>query len=350
VRRASRAIDADIVHVRSYVHARIALVAAWPGMRRWWLLFDVRGFWADERVIADILPPNGLHYRVGKRCERWFFAEADAVVPSPRPRFPQIRRWLGERNVPVVVIPTCAEVDRYAAAEPSHDGPRAIWCGSIGSCYRFDLAVRLRGGTRPPVHRPHRPGRARSRPAWRHGCRRPSGGAPDLAVELRPGDVGICFLASSLANLARAPTRIAEHLAAGMVVALTPGIGDFDAIVDGHDLGVLVDEDSDAALARTAARALALASHPEIQVRARRLIPSMTALGVSRALPRAAARHAAAGIGFEARLRRRPVQLSEKGTEVPSGGSTGVPATLWRISRTRSEVPWSSPGFVDTLI
>ena len=53
LRRACRAERPDLVHVRSYVPAAIALLAAWPGRRRWKLLFDIRGFWADGRALGD---------------------------------------------------------------------------------------------------------------------------------------------------------------------------------------------------------------------------------------------------------------------------------------------------------
>jgi len=113
VRRACREIDAEIVHVRSYVPALIALLSVWPRKRRWRLLFDIRGFWADERVVSGGWSRDSLMYRISKWCERWFFREADAVVTLTAASCPQIREWLGGRNVPVVVIPTCADVERY---------------------------------------------------------------------------------------------------------------------------------------------------------------------------------------------------------------------------------------------
>src|SRR3954452_55576 len=93
---------ADIVHVRSYVPALIAVLS---GRRRSWsLLFDIRGFWVDERVDGRMWRRGGLLHRIGKRCERWFFREADAVVTLTHASVPQIRRWIGDRDdVPVRV-------------------------------------------------------------------------------------------------------------------------------------------------------------------------------------------------------------------------------------------------------
>ena len=44
------------------------------------LLFDIRGFWADERVEGGLWPAGGRLYRLARRCERRFYGEADGIV------------------------------------------------------------------------------------------------------------------------------------------------------------------------------------------------------------------------------------------------------------------------------
>ncbi len=105
-------------------------------------LFDIRGFWVDERVEGGIWPRDGWLYRVGKRCERRLFASADAVVTLTHASVPQVREWVSGPETGVYVIPTCADVERYGATERSSE-QRVIWCGSIGTFYRFDLGVEL---------------------------------------------------------------------------------------------------------------------------------------------------------------------------------------------------------------
>lgn len=272
VRRACRSTGAEIVHVRSYVPALIAVLAAWPTGRRWRLLFDIRGFWVDERVAGGAWSERSTLYRLAKRCERRFFAEADAVVTLTAASVPQIRTWLGDRDVPVRVIPTCAEVERFGEGEPRADGPRAVWCGSIGTFYRFDLAVRFADALGIPLTVLTRQVElARTRLGGREADVREVPSAV-VAHELRPGDIGLCFYGEGrLTNLARAPTRFAEYLATGMIVAVTSGIGDIDAIVDDHNVGVSIEDESDGGLSRAAARAVALAADPDVRSRARRL-------------------------------------------------------------------------------
>ena len=272
VRRACRALDADIVHVRSYVPALIALVAR-VGRRP--LVFDIRGFWADERVEGSIWPAGGWLYRVAKRCERRFFAAADAVVTLTAASVPAIRE-LGAVSQPIAVIPTCAEIDRFVNDEPHPDGPRAIWCGSLSTFYRFDLAIRFAEALGTPLLVLTREAElARTQLGDRPAVVRTV--APeDVPGELRPGDIGISFIVGSyegatgrFANLARAPTRFAEYLAAGMVVAVSPGVGDVDAIVAEHELGVVLADDSDDEIERAAREAQTLAEQPATWVRAR---------------------------------------------------------------------------------
>lgn len=270
IRRVCRAFRPDVVHVRSDVPALMAMLASSHQTRAWKLLFDIRGFWADERVAGGLWRSGGVLHSLAKRCERWFFAEADAVVTLTAASVPQIRRWLGARDVPVAVIPTCAEIERFRRAQPRADGPHAVWCGSIGTFYRFDLAVRFADALAMPLtvltRHLHA---ARSQLGDREADVREV--APErIADALFPGDVGMCFYVTSSANLARAPTRLAEYLAAGAVVAATPGIGDLEAILRRGRVGVLVDDESEAGLAHAADQARALARDPAASERARR--------------------------------------------------------------------------------
>ena len=74
----ARKIKTDILHVRSYIPALIALpTKKLTGAK---MLFDIRGFWADERVDSGIWPRGSTIYRIVKYLERYLFLEADHVV------------------------------------------------------------------------------------------------------------------------------------------------------------------------------------------------------------------------------------------------------------------------------
>jgi 2-polyprenyl-3-methyl-5-hydroxy-6-metoxy-1,4-benzoquinol methylase/glycosyltransferase involved in cell wall biosynthesis len=267
--RIARTDPPDLVHVRSDVPALIAHLAR--RRTRAPMLFDIRGFWADERVEGGLWPRGGLLYRLARRCERRFYADAAAVVTLTEASVPQIRAQTGARDVAVEVIPTCADLAPFAASAPRDGGPHAVWSGSVGTWYRFDLAPRLAAALELPLT-------VLTRQV--DEARAMLGGAPAdvravapgaMAAELHAGDIGLCLILSSPSKRASAPTRFAEYLAAGMPVAVTPGVGDLDALVATHDVGVVLRGEDDAALREAAARLRALAADPVARERCRRL-------------------------------------------------------------------------------
>ena len=263
----------DIVHVRSYVPA---LMALW--VRRWTrakLLFDIRGFWADERVEGGIWSAERLPYRVlytiAKWCERRFFATADAVVTLTHASVPRVHELLRRRDVDVVVIPTCVDLDRFGLSEPRTDGPHLNWCGSIGTWYRFDLVPPLAAALGLPLDVVTRqtelahdlldgePATVRTLPAEL------------VPTALRTGDVGLSLCVGSASKVASAPTRFAEYLAAGMPVVVNPGIGDTVAIVERERVGVVLEGEGEAAIREAADRLRELLADPELPARCRRV-------------------------------------------------------------------------------
>lgn len=267
-----RRLDADVVHARSYVPAAMVMLAG--AHRRARFLFDIRGFWGDERADAGQWPRGSLMYRLVKACERRFFRHADAIVTLTDASIPHLRRWLGDRDVPIEVIPTCADVDAFARTARPERGPRAVWAGSIGPWYRFDLAA-------PLARACGRPLTVLSRQLTE--VRKILDGEPadvrtvsprDMTGELRPGDLGLCLIRPSFSKLASAPTRFAEYLAAGMPVAVLAGVGDLDRIVTGHRIGVVLADDSRASLEAAARELVALAADPGTAARCRAVAES----------------------------------------------------------------------------
>src|SRR4051794_401103 len=201
--RTLRERPTQVVHTRSYVATQIALRS--PEARAASLLFDIRGFWADERIEGGIWRKGPL-YRYAKRRERAFFARADAIVTLTHASVPVIRRWTAHRDVPVEVIPTCAEVDRFAGTEPRPGGLHAVWIGSISTWYRFDLAAALaRAAELPFTVLTREPEQARATAPEAHEVRAVS---PDeLPHKMHAGDIGLCLYKPGFSRLACAPTR-----------------------------------------------------------------------------------------------------------------------------------------------
>ena len=120
-----------IVHARSYVSSVMALaLKRLTGVK---YIFDMRGFWADERVDGGLWPRSGRMYRVAKGFERRFLLAADHVVSLTHAAVREMQRfdYLQGRMPPVTVIPTCADLARFTPL-PREDGGSRLCAGLRG--------------------------------------------------------------------------------------------------------------------------------------------------------------------------------------------------------------------------
>jgi glycosyltransferase involved in cell wall biosynthesis len=258
-----------IVHVRSYVPALMALASR--RITNGKLLFDIRGFWADERVEGGLWRSGGPLYRIAKRWERRFFSQADAVVTLTEASVPQIREWTAGRAVPIEVIPTCVDLDRFVERPERPVGPHVVWSGSIGTWYRFDLTARVAKALSLPltVLTPQVDLARQLLDGYPASVR--SVVPEEVPGELFAGDVGLCLISSSFSKIASSPTRFAEYLAAGMPVMVTQGVGDLESIVEEYGVGAVLRGEDEQSISGAATRVLALAADPQARERCRSL-------------------------------------------------------------------------------
>ncbi|MGZ8854003.1 MAG: glycosyltransferase, partial [Thermoanaerobaculia bacterium] len=102
----------DILHARSHVPAVVgALVKRLTGVR---LIFDFRGFLAEEYVDSGNWRANGILYKFAKAAEHWLFRDSDAFVVLTERARALLFSHVGNR--PVEVIPCCVSKARFAAA------------------------------------------------------------------------------------------------------------------------------------------------------------------------------------------------------------------------------------------
>ncbi len=271
--------NAKIIHVRSYVPALMALpIRRLTNIK---LLFDIRGFWPDERADSGMWPKSGRLYRATKRFEERFFSAADHVVTLTHASVPQIERlpFLAGRVPPISVIPTCANLERFAPAPPPPPHPFVFgYVGSAAGWYLFDetlsffTAIRRR---RPDAqllivnrneHDQIRAAVARA-------------GIVPSAVELVAADhedvprhiarmhVGAAVVKPCYSAIARAPTKLAEYLGCGVPCVTNDGGGDTRSIVENNRVGVALSGFSEPSLNRDTDRLLALVDDPATRSR-----------------------------------------------------------------------------------
>jgi glycosyltransferase involved in cell wall biosynthesis len=103
----------DIVHCRSYV---TSLVGLWLKRKfKVKFLFDMRGFWPDERIEGGIWSKSNVLQRAAysffKRKEFQFLKNANAVISLTENAKQVIRSW--NVSTDIFVIPTCTDMTLF---------------------------------------------------------------------------------------------------------------------------------------------------------------------------------------------------------------------------------------------
>lgn len=107
--------DYNIIHCRSYITSIVGLrLKRKYGAK---FIFDMRGFWADERFDGNIWNKNKLIYRIiykyVKKLEKSFIISADYIVSLTEQGKQEIISWNYKRNLKIEVIPCCADLNLF---------------------------------------------------------------------------------------------------------------------------------------------------------------------------------------------------------------------------------------------
>lgn len=263
----------DLIHCRSYLPALVGL-----SMKRRFgvpFIFDMRGFWADERVDGRIWnlsnPLFRAVFRYFKRREAEFLAEAAQVISlTEAGETILLDRRGGRDGPPITVIPCCVD---FAAFPPVSKAERArargelgidpnatvtAYLGSLGGNYMLDAMLdffkvqlerdpgaRFLIVSREPAEQIRREAENRGIPAERIIVRPAS--RVEVPQLLAAADYGIAFKQPSFSAVGCSPTKLGEFLSMELPVVANGGVGDVEPILRESGAGVLVDEFGDAA-------------------------------------------------------------------------------------------------------
>ena len=272
-----------IVHARGYVAALVGLaVKRATGAA---LLFDMRGFWVDERVQAGLWAPESAVVRAARRLERRLLGAADAIVVLTARAAADLERRAGGRPLaPIRVVPTCVDLARFRPAEDRLRtraalglplGPVVVHAGALGTWYLAEETfaigaafARETGGSFVVLTR-ERELAARLAARFAPAAIVRTAAPEDVPRWLGACDAGLAAVRPDPAKRASAPTKIGEYLASGLAVAATRGVGDLETQLRGADVAVTFDADDDP---EVVARRLAAAAERLDRVRAARAL------------------------------------------------------------------------------
>ena len=272
----------QIVHARSYIPALIGLVVKRITGAK--LLFDMRGFWADERVDGGVWPKSGKIYRAMKRLERRLLLGADHIVTLTHASRPVIEAfpYLADRpHASISVIPTCADLDLFSPdGGPRPESYTLGHLGAISGNRMFDEVLtcfielrKLRPDARLLVVNlgEHELARMMAREF----------GIPEETLKLvaaehievpaliRQMNAGAAVNRPSFCEIARAPTRLAEYLGCGVPCLGNARVGDMESNLQDESVGAVISNFTKAERVRAVERLLELDADPETPMRCR---------------------------------------------------------------------------------
>lgn len=266
----------QLVHCRSYISALVGLkLKQEKGVR---MLFDMRGFWADERVEGKIWnlknPLFKVIYSYFKKKERRYFEESDAIVSLTEIGKKEILSWnlKGVTHEKIQVIPCCVDLNLF---DPKKTDPDLLqvrkseyhlngkyivgYVGSIGTWYQlremllaFKHITHLKPNAVFLFITRESPSAIQSE-ARELGIDSDSLRVVSVQHQKVPGyislfDCSIFFIRPSFSKKASSPTKQGEIMAMGIPLICNAGVGDTDQIVQHYHAGLVLKDTTETSL------------------------------------------------------------------------------------------------------
>ncbi|TAF66908.1 MAG: hypothetical protein EAZ55_04355 [Cytophagales bacterium] len=246
-----------IVHSRSYLPmmAALALKKHFPLAT----LFDMRGFWADERKESGLWntknPIFGLIYRFFKRKEKKLLQEADAIISltEKAKTYMLDNQWTTK---PISVIPCCVATDFFCPTTmrrtlPEKSAFRVVYVGSLGTWYLVrEMAMffyqfwQQNPESIWQIITPDAPEKVYfytdSIGIPRQAMTIQSAQRQAMPTLLEKADIALFFIQPSFAKIASSATKLGELLAMGLPVISNIHTGDQAFLQEKYDFGCLV--------------------------------------------------------------------------------------------------------------
>lgn len=269
-----RVFNFSIVHCRSYLSALVG-----QNMQKKWgvkFLFDMRGFWADERIDGNIWslknPIFKTVYNFFKRKEKRFFLESDYIISLTYNGRNEIISWPGFEHLKnkIEVIPCCADLDKFNPENINLDKTTAFktelnlkdsqfvlgYVGSIGTWYMLDEMLaffKVMLNSQPNAIflfiSNENPKAIFSKAAElgisQDHIRVKSVLHHDVANCISLFSASIFFIRPTFSKKASSPTKQGELMAMGVPVICNCGVGDTERVVRKYHSGLVIEDFND---------------------------------------------------------------------------------------------------------
>lgn len=255
----------DMIHCRSYVSVSIGL---WLknkfGVK---VLFDMRGFWVDERVDGGLWQTDKLFYRLAyayyKKKEAYYIQHSDHIILLTEAGKRELIRWPAYTGVPVTVVSCSADFDVFSLTEqqqkfeararlgiPKEDIV-VSYLGSLGTWYMleemllfFNQLKKVYPTAKFLFLTPENPSLVHDR-LPDHGLEKKDfiilfSERKQIPGYIKASDFSLSFIKPAYSKIASSPTKIGELLAMGIPVISNRGIGDVEEMIEETGCGIVV--------------------------------------------------------------------------------------------------------------
>jgi glycosyltransferase involved in cell wall biosynthesis len=258
----------DIVHCRSYIAAEGGLLLKKKFGTKF--LFDMRGFWADERVDNGQWnlknPIYKKFYNFYKKQEKAFLLNADGIVSLTKAGKDLLQKKEEYKTLLIDVIPCCADLTHFdfntitqeqkilirEGLGMSSDKKVITYLGSIGGWYmtkemfqfykrlllkypEFDMLILTKDDKEKVIKEALEHGIPAEKIFVRYAKRQ------EVPAYLSISDCSIFFIRPTFSKTASSPTKHAELMGLGVPV-ICNDIGDTGIIIKATGTGFVVDE------------------------------------------------------------------------------------------------------------
>lgn len=246
-------------------------------------IFDMRGFWPEERVDGGLWKRNGMLFKITKQLERSFIRHAEAIIVLTQKAALELHK---NHQYPtprqVSIIPTCVDTDHFShpnieRMRTASPGWSFCYAGSIGTWYCLNemiLFIRFLRSKEIPARLKLLINATSQNELQTYPHLRDSSFIEILGSSyahmpqaLQNTDFGIYFIRPSYSKISSCPTKLGEFLAMGIPVITNRGIGDCDEWIEAHTLGILLEDFAPASFEKAYQQLLSLKKDAAVQQR-----------------------------------------------------------------------------------
>jgi glycosyltransferase involved in cell wall biosynthesis len=263
----------NLSHCRSYISALIGLRL--KKEEKLPFIFDMRGFYADERVDGNLWPQTNpvyrLVYKYFKKKELQLLSQADSIVSlTSKARSLMLERNMLSEQAPVAIIPCCVDISFFNTSNINKNELLNLkknlgytennsilgYVGSTGTWYLLKDMLRYfkkLHAVKPEFRflflsydNPEEIlNEARSLDIDTELIKVVGVNRTVLPTYLGIFDLSIFFIKPVFSKFASSPTKQAELMSMGIPVVCNAGIGDTDSIIRQYEAGICLENTSD---------------------------------------------------------------------------------------------------------